>query len=186
MNLKEITPAEFNQLRAKDPNVLLIDVRSPGEFRSRHVTGAVNIPLESLSAGAIRAAILTNNPNADTSAAAKKRICLICERGNRSKKGCEKLLEEKEITEVHTVLGGTQACAEAGLPLTVGKGSIAMERQVRIAAGSLVILGVVFSWIFNPSWCLLSVFVGGGLVFSGITDTCGMARVLSFMPWNRN
>ncbi len=148
MNLKEITPADLRQLQVNDPNVLLIDVRSPGEFRSRHITGALNIPLEALSAASIQSVPFTDNRHADTTIAATRKICLICERGNRSKKGCEKLLHENKFAEVHTVLGGTQACAEAGLPVTVGEGVIAMERQVRIAAGSLVILGAIFSWIF--------------------------------------
>ncbi len=31
----------------------------------------------------------------------------------------------------------------------------------------------------------LSAFVGAGLIFAGVTDTCGMAMMLSRMPWNQ-
>jgi hypothetical protein len=62
---------------------------------------------------------------------------------------------------------------------------MSLERQVRIAAGSLVLLGVALG-AFVSQWLYgLSAFVGAGLVFAGLTDTCGMGMLLARMPWNR-
>ena len=83
------------------------------------------------------------------------------------------------------VEGGTKACEQAGLPLVRGKQVISLERQVRIAAGSLVLTGVILGWFVHPIFFGLSAFVGAGLVFAGVTDTCGMGLLLARMPWNR-
>lgn len=73
----------------------------------------------------------------------------------------------------------------AGLPVVRGKKAISLERQVRIAAGLLVLLGAILGFFVNPSFIGISAFVGAGLVFAGITDTCGMAMMLAKMPWNQ-
>ena len=76
------------------------------------------------------------------------------------------------------------ACVAAGLPVVRGKKAISLERQVRIAAGSLVLVGAIGSLWFSPLiW--LSAFIGAGLVFAGVTDTCGMGLILARMPWNQ-
>jgi len=69
--------------------------------------------------------------------------------------------------------------------MTRGKRTISLERQVRIAAGSLVLLGAVLSLLVHPYFIGLAAFVGAGLVFAGVTDTCGMAMCLARMPWNQ-
>jgi rhodanese-related sulfurtransferase len=86
---------------------------------------------------------------------------------------------------VVNVEGGTLAWAEAGLPVVRGPKAISLERQVRIAAGSLVLLGAVLGWFVHPAFVGLSAFIGAGLVFAGVTDTCGMALLLARMPWNQ-
>ena len=83
------------------------------------------------------------------------------------------------------VTGGTLAWQEAGLPVERGTVKvISLERQVRIAAGSLVVIGVVLAKLVNPWFIGLSAFVGAGLVFAGITDFCGMGLLLARLPWN--
>ena len=96
---------------------------------------------------------------------------------------CRKFVDAG-FENVVNVDGGTQAWAEAGLPVVRGKKAISLERQVRIAAGFLVLLGAVLSF-WNVYFVLLSGFVGAGLMFAGITDTCGMGMVLAKMPWNQ-
>ena len=66
-----------------------------------------------------------------------------------------------------------------------GKKTISLERQVRIAAGSLVVLGALLAQFVHPYWGILPVLVGSGLVFAGLTDTCGMGMLLARMPWNQ-
>ena len=83
------------------------------------------------------------------------------------------------------VAGGTVACVQAGLPVNRGQKTMSLERQVRIAAGSLVVIGTVLGAFVHPYWLGLPGFVGAGLVFAGVTDTCGMGMVLARMPWNQ-
>ena len=84
------------------------------------------------------------------------------------------------------VEGGTTAWAAAGLPCeSTGGRVISLERQVRIAAGALVLVGVLLGWFVHPYFVWLSAFVGGGLIFAGITDTCAMGMLLAKMPWNQ-
>jgi hypothetical protein len=86
---------------------------------------------------------------------------------------------------VINIEGGTNACIVAGLPVVRGKKAISLERQVRIAAGLLVLLGVILGWLVHPAFFGLAAFVGAGLVFAGVTDTCGMGMILARMPWNQ-
>jgi len=86
---------------------------------------------------------------------------------------------------VINVEGGTQAWDQAGLPVVRGKKTISLERQVRIAAGTLVLVGSLLGAFVSPWWIGLAAFVGAGLVFAGITDTCGMGLLLARMPWNQ-
>jgi len=74
---------------------------------------------------------------------------------------------------------------ESGLPVVRGKKAISLERQVRIAAGFLVLLGALLGWLVHPAFIGLSAFIGAGLVFAGVTDTCGMGMLLARMPWNQ-
>ncbi len=87
--------------------------------------------------------------------------------------------------QVVNVEGGTLAWAASGLPVAHGRKIMSLERQVRIAAGSLVVLGTALGFWVHPACLGLSAFIGAGLVVSGITDTCGLGMVLARMPWNR-
>jgi rhodanese-related sulfurtransferase len=171
MSLATISPAGLAQRLGDASGIDLIDVSTPAEFRSVHVQNARNIPLDELDAAAV-------------SSAAGQPIYLICDSGARSEMACEKL-QKAGIANVVSVEGGTKACDVAGVPLVRGKGVISLERQVRIGAGSIVLLGVILGWRVHEGFYGLSAFVGAGLVFAGITNTCGMAMLLARMPWNR-
>jgi len=105
-------------------------------------------------------------------------LYVICRSGGRGKQACEKFLKAG-FTNVVNVEGGTLACEQAGLPVVRGKKTISLERQVRITAGSLVVLVAVLSWLIHPAFIALSAFVGAGLIFAGVTDTCGMGLLLA-------
>ena len=62
---------------------------------------------------------------------------------------------------------------------------MSLERQVRIAAGFLVLMGAVIGHFVHLGGYGLSAFIGAGLVFAGVTDTCGMGMLIARMPWNR-
>ncbi len=83
------------------------------------------------------------------------------------------------------VEGGTRAWQGAGLPVVQGKKILSLERQVRIATGTLVLIGAVLGWIIHPAFIGISAFVGAGLVFAGVTDSCAMGAMLAKMPWNQ-
>ena len=82
------------------------------------------------------------------------------------------------------VEGGTEAWVDSGLPVVRGKKAVSLERQVRIAAGALVLIGSILTLV-NSYFLVLPAFVGAGLVFAGVTDTCGMGMLLAKMPWNQ-
>jgi rhodanese-related sulfurtransferase len=167
---RTITPQQLHE-RIRTGSVHLIDVRTPAEFREVHVAEAQNVPLDRL------------DPAKAAPASGAGPVYVICRSGSRGRQACEQL--ERAGVDVVNVEGGTLACIDAGLPVVRGKATISLERQVRIAAGSLVLTGVTLGWFVHPAFFGLAAFVGAGLVFAGITDTCGMAILLGRMPWNQ-
>jgi rhodanese-related sulfurtransferase len=168
-----ITPQALSRLRACGEKVELIDVRSPVEFREVHVDFARNLPLDRLDPQAIKA-----ERNGHTGP-----LYVICKSGGRGKQACEKLVAAG--LNVVNVEGGTSAWDAAGLPVVRGQKAISLERQVRIAAGSLVLVGSALGFFVHPYLIGIAAFIGAGLVFAGISDTCGMGMVLARMPWNQ-
>lgn len=175
MSVNVITPARLGELLREGRKVDLIDVRTPVEFREVHLTAATNVPLDRLDPRAVLAA---------RQAPADAPLYLICKGGTRGKQACEKFLASGYANVVN-VEGGTQACVEAGLSVVRGKRGMSLERQVRIVAGLLVVTGAALGYFVDPRWVGLSAFVGAGLVFAGVTDTCGMAMLLGRLPWNQ-
>jgi rhodanese-related sulfurtransferase len=165
---------QFVKLATNGSKVDLIDVRTPAEFREVHVEFARNVPLDRLDPAAVmQSRVHPQDP-----------LYVICRSGNRGQMACD-LFEKAGFTNVHNVDGGTLACVEAGLPVVRGKKVMSLERQVRIAAGSLVLIGAILGWFMHPAFIGLSAFIGAGLVFAGVTDTCGMGMLLARMPWNQ-
>ena len=175
MSVPTITPRELEELRRRGEPVDLIDVRTPVEYREVHAEPARLVPLDALDP---RALLEARNGLRD------EPLYLICRSGSRGRQACEKLLAAG-FTHVINVEGGTLAWEQAGLPVVRGKKAISLERQVRIAAGALVVLGTALGAFVHPAFLGLSAFVGAGLVFAGVTDTCGMGMLLARMPWNQ-
>lgn len=170
MDVALISPKAVQELRDQGRKVELIDVRTPVEYREVHAEGARNVPLDQLVPGE-----LPRDPEAV--------LVVLCRSGSRGKQACQKLLAAGWENVVN-VEGGTQAWEQAGLPVVRGQKALSLERQVRIAAGALVLVGVGLAY-FSPWFLGLSAFVGAGLIFAGVTDTCGMGMVLARMPWNQ-
>lgn len=175
MDVTTITPSELEGRRKRGEAVDLIDVRTPVEYREVHADCARLIPLDGLDPQSVMAA---RNGSKD------QPLYLICRSGSRGRQAAEKFLSAG-FTQVVNVEGGTLAWEKAGLPVVRGEKAMSLERQVRIAAGSLVVLGTALGAFVHPAFLGLSGFVGAGLVFAGITDTCGMGMILARMPWNR-
>ncbi|HTQ41078.1 MAG TPA: rhodanese-like domain-containing protein [Pirellulales bacterium] len=174
MDIPEISADGLAARCRQCSKVELIDVRTPAEFREVHVEFARNIPLDQLTAETLAGTC----PGAD-----HQPVYVVCQSGSRGLQACQRLLDAG-WQNVINVSGGTVACVKAGFPVVRGKKQVSLERQVRIAAGSIVLLGIALSSI-HPAFLGISAFIGVGLVFAGITDTCGMGLLLAKMPWNR-
>lgn len=169
-----ITASELGAKLAAGERFDLIDVRTPAEYAEIHAEPARLVPLDRLSADEIRKMRSTSDETP---------VYVICKSGNRGRQACEKLLAAG--LNVVNVEGGTTAWASAGLPVVRGRKTISLERQVRIAAGALVFAGTLLGAFVHPLLLIIPGFVGAGLVFAGVTDTCGMAMMLARMPWNQ-
>ena len=172
--MNTITAAQLAALSQSNKNVELLDVRTPVEFREVHVEFARNVPLDQLNPAALMKA---------RNGTASEPLYVVCRSGGRSRQACEKFVSAG-YDNVINVDGGTLACIEAGLPVVRGKKAMSLERQVRIAAGSFVLIGVISGLFYTPMLGLAG-FIGAGLVFAGISDTCGMGMILAKMPWNK-
>jgi rhodanese-related sulfurtransferase len=154
-------------------NTLLLDVRTPAEYEEAHIPGSVLHPLGNLSPEEVQQL-----------ATGKNHCVVICRSGNRARQAAEKL-SAYSIPGLSVLQGGILAWEQANRSLQRGKKTISLERQVRIAAGSLVLLGAALGYFVHPAWIGLSGFVGAGLIFAGVTDTCGMGLIIARMPWNQ-
>lgn len=172
--LKTISVNELSGVCQRE-KVKVIDVRTPLEFREMHVPDAENIPLDALDPQAVMEA--SDIPK-------EQPVYVICKSGSRGLKAQQKF-HSLGFTNVVNVENGTEAWVQAGLPVVRGKKAVSLERQVRIAAGFLVLVGSLLGFLVHPYFIGLSAFVGAGLMFAGITDTCAMGMLLAKMPWNQ-
>lgn len=168
-----LAPAELARCLRERPATRLLDVRTPGEFEAEHIPGAYNVPLDTLGEHGpeIRAGV------ADP-------VVLVCRSGQRARKA-EEALTAAGMTNLHVLDGGMSAWTAAGQPVRRGAPRMSLERQVRIAAGALAATGGFLALFVNPLFAAIPAFVGSGLVFAGVTDTCTMGMLLAKLPYNR-
>ena len=175
MTVETVSPGHVFQERQDGKAAAIIDVRTPVEFAAVHAEGATLIPLNTLDPKTVMSA---------RNGAADEPLYVICKSGARAAKAVERF-HAAGFANVASIEGGTDAWVQAGLPVVRGATSvISLERQVRIAAGALVVLGALLGWQFHPGFHGISAFVGVGLVFAGVSDWCGMGLLLAKMPWN--
>jgi rhodanese-related sulfurtransferase len=167
MSLPTVTPTEAKRLL--DEGAMLVDVRGPDEHARERIPGATNHPLDRL-----------------TTLDEQGRIAIFhCRSGQRTAVHAARLAAATTC-DAYIVEGGIEAWKKAGLPIASDRNQpIEIQRQVQIAAGSLVLLGVVLGLIASPAFYAVAAFVGAGLTFAGISGWCGMAKLLAPMPWNR-
>ena len=171
--MKTISPTELQTILAAQPSASVIDVRTPVEFSEVHIAAARNVPLDELKP--LSLGLSKEQP-----------VYLICRSGQRASKAAQKF-NSYGFTQPVVIAGGMLAWSEAGWPALRGVAHvISLERQVRIAAGALVLAGVLLGWFVHVGFFGLSAFVGAGLIFAGITDFCGMGLLLAKMPWNKH
>lgn len=168
-----IDAERLDELVRERHDLRLLDVRTPAEYESAHISGSYNVPLDTLGEHAAEIREEVDAP-----------VVLVCQSGSRARRAGE-ALERVGMPNLHVLDGGLNGWVAAGKPVRRGRERISLERQVRIVAGALAAAGGLLGVKAHPRFGLLSAFVGGGLVFAGVTDTCGMARVLSKLPYNQ-
>lgn len=170
-NLQDIDAETLKKWLDNQP-VMLIDVREPGEYASEHIPGAKLMPLSNLNPGQIQ-------PTADT------KVVLYCQSGNRSKRAAQ-VFFDAGFESIVQLQGGLPTWKTAGYPTKINKNApISLFRQVQIVAGTLVFTGTVLGAFVSPWFLILSGFVGGGLVFAGVSGTCAMGTLLAKLPYNQ-
>lgn len=175
LRLPEIlAPRAVYALLQEQTPVMVIDVRTPAEYAGGHIAGSYNVPLDQLPE---HAPALRN--------AAGDPIVLVCRSGARARQA-ERTLRQQAFPRVHTLDGGMTAWEGERLPLAhTGAARWSLERQVRGVAGGLVLVGVLGGWLAWRPLAALAGAMGGGLLVSALTDSCGLAMLLSRLPYNR-
>lgn len=171
---KSISVQQLAELNEQG-NIDLIDVRTPLEYGEVHAAIARNVPLDSLNPQTVME---------QQNGSAHEPIYVICNGGTRGAKAQQKFVDAG-YENVINVEGGTEAWDNAGLPVIRGKKAMSLERQVRIAAGSIVLVGSLLGIFVHQYFAVISAFVGAGLMFAGITDSCAMGMLIAKMPWNQ-
>jgi len=170
--ITRISPKEVHAQAAEQP--LIIDVRSHAEIDALSYPGCTRLPLHEI-----------NQATADQLTADDRTVFILCGTGKRAQLAADKLAQWLP-NSLAIIDGGISAMANANLPLQQGSSPVmSLERQVRIAAGGLVLTGVLLGSFVHAGFFGLSAFVGAGLMFAGITDTCAMGMMLAVMPWNQ-
>ena len=170
MTLQAISPQAARDLIAQ--GALLVDIRGADEHARERIADARNLPMEKLD-------------RASLPAQAQRAVIFHCRSGQRTHMNAARLAQCAD-GRAYVLEGGLDAWKKAGLPVRADASRpLELQRQVQIAAGSVVVLGAVLGAAVSPWFHLLSGFVGAGLVFAGVSGFCGLARVLMRMPWNR-
>lgn len=178
-NIPTISPQALSTHHPQGEPVTLIDVRTPAEFDSEHATGARLFPLDRFEPEQVMQSF------SDHGLGRSKPIYVLCRSGARATQAAQKLMHGG-YSNVYVIEGGTEAWAKAGLPTVRGQPRLSLMQQVQIAIGTLVIVKVVFGFAIHPAFFALIALIGGGLIFAGITQHCGMAKLLARMPWNQH
>lgn len=169
--LKEVDPRTAHRW-VNEGRAVLIDIRDQDEYAREHITGARLAPLSSFDA-------------ADFSDVAERTAVFQCATGRRTAMNADRLLSSA-FSEAYCLQGGLAAWKQAGLPVHRDRSApLDLRRQTQLAAGALVVAGVVLGAVVSPWFNLLSGAVGAGLVLAGATGWCGMSEALARMPWNR-
>lgn len=173
--MKHISISAFKEViesEASNATVDFINVCTPAEYKEKHIKGVRNVPLDTLSTQA-------------TELNQKKTVYIHCRSGNRGRQAIEKLQSLGVTAELINVEGGLLAWEEDGHETDSQTSRLPIMRQVFIGAGALVLGGVLLVHFVDYAFILLPLFVSLGLLVSGLTGWCGMALLLSKMPWNK-
>ena len=174
--MKSISPEQFVHY-CKTHKTNLIDVRDPVEFRFVHAADAENIPLDQLDPKKIIGDLRGKKED--------RTVFLVGNEEEMAKLAGKKFISHG-FRDVINVEGGMAALEDAGIAVERKKEPMSIERQFRLLAGILVLLGVILSQHYDPSFVWLAGLVGIIILFSGLTNACALGMFLAKMPWNRS
>ncbi|WP_338692764.1 rhodanese-like domain-containing protein [Streptomyces sp. Q6] len=170
--VQSLTPASLHALTEKGRAPRLLDVRTPGEFRTVHIPGSYNVPLHTLRE---HRAELLGHLDED--------VVLVCRSGQRAREA-EQALAQAGLPNLRVLEGGMNAWEASGAPVQRGPERWDMERQVRLVAGSLVLVtGLV--GLAVPGVHLVGTAIGAGLTYAALSNSCAMGVLLAKLPYNR-
>ncbi len=169
--IDKISPKKADNL-VKEGKGLFIDVRTVGEVLAEQVPGSIFLPFD----------LVSKERLADLGGQGKLPI-LVCRSGRRAQQAAEALVQE--LGDVAVLQGGVVQWKKDGLLLTEDQRVIPLERQVFVGAGSMLLLFNLLGLAVSPVFFALVFMVASGMIFAGITGSCGMARLLVMMPWNK-
>lgn len=172
--VKILSASAFGAMIPAGVSGTVLDVRTEIEHKACCLAAPhVNVPLDRFSAASFIAEKGLDTP-----------VYVLCAAGGRAMQAAEALAAAGH-RNVSVVTGGLTACEGCGVPVLRNDSVLSLDRQVRIAAGALVLGGVVLGATVAPIFYVLSGAVGAGLIFAGVTNTCGLALLLARAPWNR-
>ena len=167
------SPDELKNWIATGTDVVVLDVRSAAEFESLHIKGSYNVPLPLLA-----------EHTEELAAKLDTKVVLVCQSGVRATEA-KANLASVGFSNARVLAGGVPAYQQAGGQTVEGSKRWALERQVRMVAGSLVVAGLAGGKFLSPQLRTVAGAIGAGLTFSAATNTCAMGKALAVMPWNK-
>lgn len=170
--MAKLISAKDAKSKINNKDTVFIDVRSPAEYESMHIPSSYNIPLDVI------------DDYKDNIKKLDKNLIIICRSGKRATIACQKI-DEVKSKDIKVLEGGITSWNQHEYKVKQGKQMWDIERQVRFAAGSLVLLGVLLGFFVSSNWFILSGLVGLGLSFAALTNTCMMGYLFSKLPYNR-
>ncbi|MFT6267422.1 MAG: rhodanese-related sulfurtransferase [Alphaproteobacteria bacterium] len=152
---------------------VLVDVREPAEFNTKHIPKANLHPLSAINAKAL-------------TSYGDKTVVIYCQKGIRGQKACEKILQDNPQAKVVNLTGGIEAWQAAGLNTIKGDSNVLpLDRQVQITIGAGVLIFSLLGYFYQTNFIFGAAFMGAGLLFAGISGFCGLARIMALAPWNK-
>lgn len=164
--------------QATDSETLIVDVRSFAEYAHAHIKGAINIPLNDILANSQDQFALTRFIDN------KKNIIFVCKSGHRAQQAAEHVANHDELA-VTWCACDIEVCETNNIAVVKNSNRISLERQVQMTAGLMILIGTILGAWVNQWFYILPGFIGAGLTYAGLSNTCGLALILAKMPWNK-
>ncbi|SIO26396.1 rhodanese-like domain-containing protein [Halodesulfovibrio marinisediminis] len=156
----------------QEDKAVLLDIRTPTEILEREIPDSVLLPFDLISPERIKSLVGED-----------KKAVFVCRSGSRAMQAAEAV---SGLVDVAVLDGGIVAWSEKGLPVNEGPKRIPLDRQVLIAVGSLLLFTLFLMYTVSTKFIVLVGFFGAAMIFAGVTGSCGMARILLLMPWNKS